>query len=338
MKKPIALFTLLLCAAPAARPEVLETIDAIVNGELILSGEVDEALRIVMNEQGVSLPGDQAEIERRRLLQRMIDDLLIVAEVRDRLNEEQKDEIARRVEQMTNEDMERFRSQFSSPLELAREEERIGMTWDELRRAQYQRNERIYLRETIVPQLIRMDFTEPTEEELERFMQRNPAAAEGESLQIAHVLLRVPPDAPADEAEEIRLMAEAVRSRAEGGENFAQLARRYSEHEESKNNGGVLPPFRRGEFLPEFDQLFELEENQISEPIRTQLGYHVVKVLSRPTAEDRFMEMRRREFTQEWLNGLRRDAKIEIRQDEVLKRQYEEYLNSVNGGTDGDPS
>ena len=94
----------------------------------------------------------------------MIDDLLIMSEVRQRILPEQQAMISQRVEELTNQDMAQYRAQFTTPQDLAREERRLGMSWEELRRAQFQRNERAYIRESVVPQLIRRKINPPTPE------------------------------------------------------------------------------------------------------------------------------------------------------------------------------
>ena len=164
MKKSLFIILFWAGAALICRADMLESIDAVVNNELILSGEVDEALRIVFKDQAATIPKDQYDHERRRLLIRMIDDLLIMSEVRQRILPEQQAMISQRVEELTNQDMAQYRAQFTTPQDLAREERRLGMSWEELRRAQFQRNERAYIRESVVPQLIRRKINPPTPE------------------------------------------------------------------------------------------------------------------------------------------------------------------------------
>jgi parvulin-like peptidyl-prolyl isomerase len=69
------------------------------------------------------------------------------------------------------------------------------------------------------------------------------------------------------------------------GGNFAALAKQYSEDPGSKDNGGELPEFPRGQMVPEFESAaFALTNNQISEVITTQYGYHIIQMIGKTPA------------------------------------------------------
>jgi len=72
--------------------------------------------------------------------------------------------------------------------------------------------------------------------------------------------------------------AKAVLKRIEAGEDFKELARLHSIDPASKNKGGDLGVFGRGDFLPAFEEAaFKLEVGQVSEITKTRLGYHIIK-------------------------------------------------------------
>ncbi|WP_157800934.1 peptidylprolyl isomerase [Bacillus solitudinis] len=78
--------------------------------------------------------------------------------------------------------------------------------------------------------------------------------------------------------------AKEVKERADKGEDFAGLASEYSIDPSSKDNGGDLGYFRKGMMVPEFDSVvFSLEVNEISDPVKTQYGYHIIKVTDKKT-------------------------------------------------------
>jgi len=90
------------------------------------------------------------------------------------------------------------------------------------------------------------------------------------------VLLPEPSDAARDEA---RTLAEDLLQRIRGGEDFAQLARRYSQDPGSAQLGGDLGWFRRGRMVQEFeDAAFSLGTNQVSSVVETEFGYHIIKI------------------------------------------------------------
>jgi peptidyl-prolyl cis-trans isomerase C len=72
-----------------------------------------------------------------------------------------------------------------------------------------------------------------------------------------------------------------LKTRIEGGEDFAALAGEYSSCPSGKQ-GGELGSFGRGQMVPEFDQVvFSAPVNQVQGPVRTQFGYHLLEVTSR---------------------------------------------------------
>lgn len=74
---------------------------------------------------------------------------------------------------------------------------------------------------------------------------------------------------------------EELKSRVEGGEDFAALAREHSQCP-SGQNGGDLGQFQQGQMVPEFDQVvFGEEVGKVHGPIQTQFGYHLVEITSR---------------------------------------------------------
>ncbi|NVK42490.1 MAG: peptidylprolyl isomerase [Oceanospirillaceae bacterium] len=72
-----------------------------------------------------------------------------------------------------------------------------------------------------------------------------------------------------------------LKSRIEGGEDFATLAKQFSQCP-SGARGGELGTFSRGQMVPEFDQVvFSAPLNQVQGPVKTQFGYHLLEVTER---------------------------------------------------------
>ena len=66
-----------------------------------------------------------------------------------------------------------------------------------------------------------------------------------------------------------------------GGADFATLAKQYSEDPGSRDNGGELPEFSRGQMVPEFESTaFSMTNNQVSDVVTTQFGYHIIKMIN----------------------------------------------------------
>lgn len=106
-----------------------------------------------------------------------------------------------------------------------------------------------------------------------------------EMVDASHVLIQI-----ADPSKDAEAKAKAldVLKRARAGEDFAELAKKYSDDPGSKNQAGNLGPFTRDRMVKEFsDAAFKLKDGEISDPVKSQLGYHIIKTLKHitPTLE-----------------------------------------------------
>lgn len=103
-----------------------------------------------------------------------------------------------------------------------------------------------------------------------------------ERVHAAHILIKVAKDAKPAEDAAARKKAEDLLARAKKGEDFAALARQFSEDPGSKANGGDLPPFGHGAMVPPFEQAaFAMSPGEIRGPVRSDFGYHVIKLLAK---------------------------------------------------------
>jgi peptidyl-prolyl cis-trans isomerase D len=93
------------------------------------------------------------------------------------------------------------------------------------------------------------------------------------------------------EIEEIHQKAEDVLKQAKKGANFEELAKKYSEDPGSKDKGGDLGWITQGQTVPEFEKTaFGLEKGKISDLVKTQYGFHIIKVLDKETAHTKPFE------------------------------------------------
>ena len=121
---------------------------------------------------------------------------------------------------------------------------------------------------------------------------------------------------------------------AKGGD-FAALAKENSVDAGSKENGGMLGFFGKGQMVPQFEQAaFALEKGQVSKPVQSQFGWHIIKVEDKrqkppPTFDQvkgQILGSLMKSQAQSILGGLRKSAKIEYL-DEAMKKQVAEEAN-----------
>ncbi len=113
---------------------------------------------------------------------------------------------------------------------------------------------------------------------------------EPEKIEARHILFKIPDDADEAAVEEIRKKAMEIYEKAKLGENFAELAKNHSEGP-SAASGGYLGPFARGAMVKPFEEAaFAMQPGDISEPVQTRFGWHIIKVDQRFEATVTSME------------------------------------------------
>jgi peptidyl-prolyl cis-trans isomerase SurA len=144
-----------------------------------------------------------------------------------------------------------------------------------------------------------------------------------EQLHARHILLKTN---ELQDDETVRGRLQTIRDRiASGADDFGAIAKAVSEDPGSGSEGGDLGWTGTGTFVPEFEQtLQKLAENEISQPFRTQYGWHIAQVLGRRTQDMSADEHKRRAFeqiraskldeeTELWLRRLRDEAFVDFR-------------------------
>jgi peptidyl-prolyl cis-trans isomerase SurA len=142
-----------------------------------------------------------------------------------------------------------------------------------------------------------------------------------EEVKARHILLRLSQDAPEDEVQSAYRKAEEIRTQLEAGADFEELAKAYSDDPGSKNRGGDLGWFGHGRMVPEFDKAaFALQKGEISEPVRSQFGFHIIQVVDRRATDALKNEIKEAYIKEEgnkrfedWVNKLVDGAKVEVK-------------------------
>lgn len=179
--------------------------------------------------------------------------------------------------------------------------------------------EDILISQRVLEELVDKFTPSQDTQEFEKFVEENKMYFESVTAQ--HVLISTRDEEgnllPEDKEKEAEEKAELVLEKALAGEDMGELAKEYSEDPGSKDTGGEYT-FRRGEMVPEFEEAsFTGEEGKVyPEVVKTDHGYHIIKIVAKITSSEEdmksaFEENKKAEYIngeiEEWITG----AKVE---------------------------
>ncbi len=165
-----------------------------------------------------------------------------------------------------------------------------------------------------------------TEDELKKFYDAHKDEyKEGEKVKARHILIKVPAGASDEAWEKARKKAIEIKKRLEKGEDFSELAKKFSDDPGTKDKGGELGYFGKGRMVPEFEKTaFSLNKGEISEPVKTIFGWHIIQVEDKKKArikgfnEVKFLltqkakQEKKKRLQDELLKDIKKDNKVII--------------------------
>ena len=259
----------------AAAQEVLDRIVAVVDDKIILQSELVQFTTQTAFQLGLNPQRDPEKFEELRLqaLQNLVNQKVM-------LTKAQEDSITvdeRQIEQVLDERMKAIVQQLGSEQKA---EEYFGQPLRKIRKLfRTDIEEQLMVRNL---QQKKMRDLKVSRREVEQFYQtyKDSLPMLHASVRLSHVLLNIQ---ASDEAVQVaREKITSIQKRIQEGEDFALLAGQYSEDPGSSKRGGELGFIQRGDFVREFEEAaFALEPNQVSEIVRTQFGFHIIKLLER---------------------------------------------------------
>jgi len=171
----------------------------------------------------------------------------------------------------------------------------------------------------------------PTEAELKAaYEQRKDSFAAPEQVNASHILIK---PGEGDNGDAVaRARAETLAARAkQPGADFAKLANENTDDPSGKTTGGKLPPFSHGQMVPEFEEAaFSMAPGEIRGPVKTQFGYHIIKVESKTPARQRTFDEVRAQLAAE-LSERQGSAEVDR-----LSRELAEKLKGMRSASDDD--
>jgi len=298
--------------------KVVERIVALVNNEVITLSELEETGRLLFEQiRATSLPSEWEEKlkkARQEVLDHLVESKLLDQEIRKRKIEVPDRDVDSfivdllKTNKMTENDLKKALAKEGMTLTAYRQK-----VHDEIGKMRLVSRE-IKAKIVIEEEALRKHY----KENLEKY-------SDPLEVKVQQIFFPVPPGASEQESETIRKEGLSILERSRRGEDFGQLARKYSRGPEAKD-GGVLGFFKPNEMRPELEKVaFGMKPGEVSDLVRTPEGFHILRVMERKGGEPRpFAEVQyriREEMIQaeserrfrEWMKELKSKAYIEIR-------------------------
>lgn len=291
-----------------------ETVLATVNGKPITEREVAAEAEQALTRLRRQLPAERVAQITPTVRRQALEGLIMRALLREAIEKEQVTVTDEEYQQL----LERIRS--TLPPTVTLEEHLARQNLDEAT-----------LREALrIDKLLREKAGEPghpTDQEIAQFYEEHRERFDlPERVTASHILIAFAPDDDEQAKAAKRARAEEIRQKLLEGADFAEMARQYSDCP-SKERGGDLGTFARGQMVPEFEQAaFSQAEGEIGPIIETRYGYHIVRVTKHESPKASALEDVRlgisrylsaqvqQDRVEEYLDGLRQNAQIEYKE------------------------
>jgi len=257
-----------------AHGELLDRIAAIVNDGLVLKSDLDEQMESVvkrLQEQKIEMPPQS--VLRQQVLERLILQEIQMQRAKHvglTISDEQLNSALQDIAQRNKIPFDQL------PTALAAQ----GVDYK-----QYRESMRKELTLTTLRQRDVIAHINVTPRELDQYLARQQTAAANDEFNVSHILLSLPEAATPKQLDEIAHKAQDVAARASKGEDFGQLAIANS-NSQTALDGGQLG-WRKGTQLPQFilELVVKMKPGDVSEPVRTPSGFHIVKLNERRGGE-----------------------------------------------------
>jgi peptidyl-prolyl cis-trans isomerase SurA len=308
-----------LVVGSVVHARVVERIVAVVGEDIILQSELDERARPFMNEVEREID-PQAKKKKlgtiqREVLDRLVDEQLILQQATDLKVNVSAEDIDRAVE-----DIQKQNNINHDQLVEALKEQNMTLS------AYRQDLKRQITRLKVIGIAVR-SRVQVSDDDLKTYYDQNVKQSGAErKVRASHIFIAIPDGASAQVMEQKRGLAAQLVQKARAGEDFAKLARENSEDGATRHDGGDLGWFGKGALPPAVEEIvFAMSPGEVRGPIRAERGFHVMKLVDRKEVEARpfadIKEQLRNQLVQQelekqtrnWLIDLRKKAHIDVR-------------------------
>jgi peptidyl-prolyl cis-trans isomerase SurA len=267
----IWIFYILFGLSPAQ--QVLDRIVAVVGNEIILESELKMQTSLLLSQRGVEVKNaeEQSKLQREILDQMINDKLLLLQAQKDTTIEV----TSKEVDAAVADQLKKLKSEFSEEAFQAQLKAE-GLTENELKKKYREQIKN----QMMVDRLIgsKLSKVSMSTKEVKDFYQtyKDSIPDQPEAVKLSHILLEIKPSQVT--LDSLQRKAERVLELVRKGEDFAQLASRYSDDPSGKE-GGDLGFFKKGDMIPKFEDVaFTLNPGEVSNVVETEFGYHIIKV------------------------------------------------------------
>jgi len=345
MKKNLifCIITFVLATGLLAEKVVDKTI-ATVNGEHILLSDFEKIADQTIEQYKLIAPKEDLSDEKikeikQKILDQMIDEKLIIQKAKEKNIKVSKRELEHGIQQI--------KSRFKSEDEFRKELQKENLTEKKFEK----RIEEQLMAIKLIDLEVKSKITPPEEEEIKQlydkimdFINKKTKTSSlseedkeietlagliqrkySELVRARHILIRSSKNDSMKNQTEAKKKAEMVLKKINEGVDFAELAKEYSEDPGSRERGGDLGYFARGDMVPEFEKVaFSLQVGEVSNIVQTEFGFHIIKVEEKRAARKISYEELKNDLTDfliskkaekkysDWLKELRSKANIKI--------------------------
>jgi len=308
---------ILLLAAPRARAELVDRVAAVVNNDIISLSEVEKRAAPELAKVDQDAVGSERAQKRaaalKKTLDTMIDEKLVDMELKELKVT------------ITDKEVDAAVDEVKKSYNLTDEQLQQAVAREGYTIAEYREQMRKQIgRYKLISEKVRKNVKVSEADVKTEYDRMTRSEGEDYEVHVRHILIAIPRNASQTQVDQARRKAAAVAQEArQPGVDFAELAKKRSEGS-SSSDGGDLGFFKRGTMVPEFERVaFNLKTGEVSDPVRTQFGWHVLKLEeirklgtkplaeARPEIEERLRRQQAERLTSQYMETLRNAAVVE---------------------------
>jgi parvulin-like peptidyl-prolyl isomerase len=295
-----------LLPAGRAHARLVEKVAAVVGDNIILASEVEEKAAPLLAEasriQDSAKRSARANELRREVLDRLIDDELILQQAVDlklSITPEQVDQSIDEIKRQNN---------------LTDEQLREALRGQGMSMSAYRADLKKQLLRYRVLNISVGSRVSISDDEVKAYYERHMKTGGNVQVRASHIFVAIPEGADAATVKEKQVHAQKLLERAQGGEDFAKLAKQFSDDAATRDAGGDLGTFGKDMLPKAIEELvFSMNVGEIRGPVRADRGFHVIKLVER------------KEKPAKPLSEVQDDIRIQLRQKE-MEKQTKTYL------------